>query len=77
MKILRFAMRWHSRLSNPGVAALSARFARIAYHVLSETLQDPASRAVVYFRVLGSFVYAPIEVCSYFVLVKSRRMVRL
>lgn len=67
MKNLRFAMRWHSRLSNPGAVALSARFARIACHVLSETLQHSAFRAVVYFRVLGSFVYAPIEVCSYFV----------
>ena len=70
MKILRFATRWYSRLSNPSAVALSARFARIACRSSSETLQHSAWRAVVYFRVLGSFVYALIWAYSCFVLVK-------
>ena len=60
-KVLRLAMRWCSRLSNQGNAAVSARLARIARRLLSETLQDSASRAVVHFRVLGAFVYHQAE----------------
>ena len=67
MKNLRFAMRWHSRLSNLGAVALSARFARIACHVLSETLQHSAFRAVVYFPISVAFVYASILAFSFFV----------